>query len=669
MDWQSEDAVPRTHQIALIAAREAMADVQAAPDAVVVGVTTGGMLKSESLLKDQQSDPSLFQHHSAGTVGSYLADQTGCRGPVLTIATACSSGAAAIKIATQLLKQGKARTVLAGGADALCRLTYYGFNSLQLVDPRGARPLDRDRKGMSVGEGAAFLLLRAHDSPPSKATVEIAGGALTCDAHHPTAPHPQGEGAYRAMAAALKNAGIAPQNVDYINLHGTGTPDNDLAEARALNTLFGDETPPLSSVKGSLGHCLAAAGAIEAVIAAICINQGFIPANCGCQTPDPELKLRPALKPIRQKVQTVLSNSFGFGGANAALVISAAGKSQPAAASNPASLSIRGCAVVTGAGDLENTLGCLKSGRICAGQADLAPLAETLPKRTLRRLKRLPRMALALAAAAQANAGTDQAPSAIFYGTGLGPLAETHQFLSKLFASEERFTSPTDFIGAVHNGPAGQIAMHFGAKGANVTATGGDYSFEQALMTASLMADECDGALMLLGADQNHSELSPRFDRSVGMSKVRADGGGAFLLQKNTKGNAVYPTIECLFFQRAPNNPRIIANLIASLGGSTAVQRNYGAVLAGLPAAWRSQGETQLEAFRAKTRFSGAVIDYRPIIGEFNSASAAAATLSAHFVNAGKISAGFGQAQSMRLGGKGVLILGLGEFVTAVAIR
>ncbi len=668
-DWKKDDALPRTHLLALIAAQEAVSDAQAVPDAVVIGVTTGGMLKTETLLKEQRLDSPAFQYHSAGTVGEYVANQIGCRGPVITVATACSSGAAAIKIAMQMLKQGKAQTVLAGGADALCRLTYYGFNSLQLVDPQGGRPLDRDRCGMSVGEGAAWLLLSVSDTTPKDATVEISGGALSCDAYHPTAPHPQGEGAYRAMIAALRNSGLKPEDIDYVNLHGTGTPDNDLAEARALNTLFAKTMPALSSVKGSLGHCLAAAGAIEAVIAAISITQGILPVNRGCVTPDPELKLWPVLKPTKQKVRIVLSNSFGFGGNNAALVISAPGKGKPAGAQRPESLTIKGYALVTGAGDTKATLNCLVSGQTCAGLADLAKISETLSKRAVRRLKRLPRLALSLAVAAQADAGLSETPSAVFCGTGLGPLSETYNFLTKLYASGERFTSPTDFIGAVHNAPAGQIAMYLNAKGPNVTATGGDYSFEQALMTANLMADECDGSFLLVGADENHPELSPLFDRSVHMSDVHADGGGALCLQKKNSNGEENIIIDCVFFENAHNNAGIITHLLGDLGGFKIIRQPYGAILAGIPAAFRKQGKRQLGAFCDQTDFEGVVIDYRRITGEFNSASAVAAAMAVHFTKSGEILASLCNAKPVALQGKGILVLGLGEFVTAVVTR
>src|SRR3990172_6528319 len=176
------DDVPRTHALALIAAEEAMNNSNGAPDAVVIGVTTGGMPLTEELLKRGEADPNRYSYHSTGSVSEYIARHVGCKGPVLTVSTACSSGIVALKIAFEMLRRGKAKQVLAGGADALCRLTYYGFHSLQLVDPMGARPFDRNRRGMTVGEGAAMLLLSAVEAPPDNAIAELLGVGLSCDA-------------------------------------------------------------------------------------------------------------------------------------------------------------------------------------------------------------------------------------------------------------------------------------------------------------------------------------------------------------------------------------------------------------------------------------------------------------------------------------------------------
>ncbi|MDP3696347.1 MAG: beta-ketoacyl-[acyl-carrier-protein] synthase family protein, partial [Desulfocapsaceae bacterium] len=319
-------SLPRTHRLARIAAIQAMAGGSQPPDAVILGTTTGGILTTEQLLRDNVGDKELYRYHGLNSVAEYIAGETGCRGPALAVSTACSSGAVAIAMALEMLRSGKAKTVLAGGVDSLCRLTYFGFHSLQLVDKKGCRPFDVDRHGMAVAEGAAMLLLTTER--PDTPLAELLGAGLSCDAYHPAAPHPEGRGALMAMWAALADAGLEPEDIDYINLHGTGTPENDLVESKAIKTLF-VTPPPLSSIKGAMGHSLAASGAIEAVVSAIAVFQNFLPANTGWQNLDPALGLTPLTQPISQPVTAVLSNSFGFGGNNGCLVITKADSAAP----------------------------------------------------------------------------------------------------------------------------------------------------------------------------------------------------------------------------------------------------------------------------------------------------------------------------------------------------
>ena len=294
ISFPSSDIVPRTHALAITAAKESLKNTGNPPDAIVLGSTTGGMPLTENLIKEKNVDPELYKYHSTGSIAEYVAEQIKCTGTILTVSTACSSGAIAIKIALEMLRSGAARSVLAGGADALCRLTYHGFNSLQLIDPKGPHPLDIARKGMAVAEGAAMLLLTASEEPGPNSIAEILGAGLSCDAYHPASPHPEGKGAANAMLAALADSGISASDIDYINLHGTGTIDNDLAEAKAVCAVFGDKLPRLSSIKGASGHSLAASGAIEAAVAAISINGSIIPANSGCSETDPALGIEPA---------------------------------------------------------------------------------------------------------------------------------------------------------------------------------------------------------------------------------------------------------------------------------------------------------------------------------------------------------------------------------------
>jgi 3-oxoacyl-(acyl-carrier-protein) synthase len=654
--------LPRTHALALAAAREALAGGPA-PDAVIIGTTTGGMPVTEELLRKGETSPEAYRLHSTSSVAELCARELGCAGPVMTVTTACSSGTAAIKLALELLRTGAARRVLAGGADALCRLTYYGFNSLQLIDPAGSRPLDRTRRGMSVAEGSGMLVLESAETPPAGAIAEVLGGGLSCDAYHPAAPHPEGAGARVAMARAIEDAGISLSGIEYINLHGTGTTDNDLAEGRAIRSLFGDAVPVLSSIKGATGHSLAAAGAIEAVVSCLCIRDGVIPANTGCVEPDPAIGITPLLAPLERRPATVLSNSFGFGGNNACLVLSDPGAARGAPARTHSSrFRALSSACITGAGDLDRTIAALNEGKDCRGTLPLADISGKLPPREVRRLKRLPRLAISLAMEAAALSG-GASPSSIFFGTGWGPLSETHDFLTKLFESDEQFTSPTDFVGSVHNAPAGQAAIWLKAAGANLTVTGGDYSFEQALFAATLAAGDGE-ALIVMGADEHHDALSPLFDASVRSGGVPSDGGGALCLLKEaySPGAAVSP----LFYRGA--SASVILSLVEAIDGAGAMGQTYAAVFAGMPAGNRQECEKQLGEFIAATGFTGPVVDYRSLTGEFASASAAAAAIAVRLAAQGALPAPFAGGAACSLADRGILLLGLGDFITAVGI-
>ena len=662
---KTEDELPRTHRLARMAADEAMANSEHVPDAVVMGVTTGGMLTTEGLLKKKMQDPEPYGMHATGSVAVDIARRHRCTGPALTVSTACSSGAAAIKIALEMLRSGNFKRVLAGGADSLCRLTYYGFNALQLVDPEGARPLDVHRRGMSVAEGAAVLLLVAN--APAKAVAEICGAGMSCDGYHPARPHPQGKGAMAAMQAALDDAGLAPDDIDYINLHGTGTFDNDISEARAIDALWGPQKPLLSSVKGAFGHTLAAAGALEAVVAAIGIAEGLVPANVGCRHPDPDLNLDPVSQPVLKPIETVLSNSFGFGGNNASVVLAACGRTKTGKIpeeSRP--MTILGSACLTGAGRTGPTARAMADGKACAGMLDLGSISANLSVGRIRRLKRFPRLALSLAVAASEGLGEDRKPTAVFMGTGWGALTETADFLNRLFETDEQFPGPTDFVGSVHNAAAGQIAMQFKAAGANITMTGGDYSFEQALMTAGLFSNANNRPFLVLGADESHPELTRLFDRSVAETGILSDGGGAFCLTKEADRSGI--TIRTVFYESVRNNPEVISSLIQRLDHLQPLNDRCGLILAGIPAACRNESEIQLQTLINDTGFRHPVIDYRRLTGEFASASAVAAVMAAAFLQAGEIPAAICQGKPGNLQEKGALIIGTGEYITAVEV-
>jgi len=525
--------IPRTHRLALMAAREALGEGPP-PDAIVLGTTTGGISATEEALKAGSTSPSDYRYHGLDTVALHLADALHVHGPVLTLSTACSSAAVAMSVAQALLRAGLARRVLAGGADALCRLTFHGFRALQLLAPEGCTPLDANRAGMTVGEGAGFLVL---ESAPEERPVLalLAGTGLSCDAYHASSPHPGGAGAARAMRRALEDAGMEPSAVSYVNLHGTGTVDNDAAEAKAIHQVFGATLPALSSTKGLTGHPLAAAGAIEAVISVIAMTDGLLPANTGLATVDPQLGLSPVLAPTRAQISTVLSNSFGFGGNNACLVLRAPGAEMPADHPRVASralpaLRIAGSACLTAAGGLDETWNALLAGKSVAGFVPDAAFSKAVQAAFVRRLKRLPRLMLALAQTAHAASGAKTPPEFVAVGTAWGPLAETQDFLRKLFETAEQFSSPTDFIGSVHNAPAGQVALLLGATAPNLTCSAGDRSFAQAVLCASLSMAATATSALVMAAEAHEARLSPLLHPSAATGPLASDGGAALVL-------------------------------------------------------------------------------------------------------------------------------------------
>lgn len=654
-----DNPLPRTHQLALCAAKQALADHGQAPDAVILGCTTGGMLRTENLLERGRATAHACRFHGLGTVTETVARLANCRGPALTVSTACSSGAVALALALRLLRSGEARLVLAGGVDSLCRLTFFGFHSLQLVDAAGPRPLDRRRRGMAVAEGAALLLLSSEAGEAPLA--ELCGAGLSCDAHHPASPHPQGDGAKAAMEAALADAGLSPVDIDYINLHGTGTPDNDLAEARAIRRLFA-VPPPLSSIKGASGHPLAAAGAIEAVVAVLALRQGLIPANTGFAEPDPDLALVPQRTPREGPLRTVLSNSFGFGGNNGSLVFAAPGVlPAPTQAEAPAPLYVHGVACCTGAGGLAATLQALQSGKCCAGPVDETSCCAHLQARQIRRLKRLSRLALALAEAAVPEEGRAKVES-VFMGTGWGSLTETADFVDRLQESGQRFPSPTDFIGSVHNSPAGQVALLLGARGANVTTSGGECSFEQACFTARLLSRDQGRDALLLGADEAHPTWTPMLDAAHASGALPVDGGGALWLGRESRGSLAQVRYCVLLSGQEP-----VASLWEALGGRTGIGARIGLLAVGLSPVDPALGQTQLEAFRRLCGPDIPLWHYRDWLGAFASASAVAATLAVSFLQTQSVPAAVsGRESPLVLEGRSILLLGCGPTLSAV---
>ena len=299
--------------------------------AVFLGTSTAGILQTELAYREQAAAgggalPAWFhyaQTHNTYSVADFVSARFGISGPSMVVSAACASSAKVFGNAARMIAAGRIDAAIVGGVDSLCLTTLYGFRSLELVSSRPAQPYGADRDGLSIGEAAAFALVERCDGEGASRRPRLVGVGESSDAHHMSSPHPEGLGARLAMSAALRSASLEPRDVDYINLHGTATRNNDAAEDRAVFSLFGRDVP-VSSTKGDTGHTLGAAGAAEAVIALLALREGFLPGGLNTTVVDADLRSDYRTVGSRAPLGHVLSNSFGFGGANCSLLFAGA---------------------------------------------------------------------------------------------------------------------------------------------------------------------------------------------------------------------------------------------------------------------------------------------------------------------------------------------------------
>ena len=294
---------------------------------VFLGTSTSGIHSTELAYRhrDERSGalPADFHYgptHNTYSVAWFVQSYLGLRGPSLVVSTACSSSAKVFGTAARMIGAGVCDAAVVGGVDSLCLTTLYGFGSLGLLSASYCRPFDSRRDGISIGEGAGFILLEKPAAHSAADAVGLLGVGESSDAYHMSSPHPDGLGARLAMESALRDAGLAPGAIDYINLHGTGTPANDTMEDKAVVDLFGRQTR-CSSTKGWTGHTLGACGVIEAIISALAIENGFLPGSVNTRDVDPAMGLRYLLENETASADRVMSNAFGFGGTNCSLVL------------------------------------------------------------------------------------------------------------------------------------------------------------------------------------------------------------------------------------------------------------------------------------------------------------------------------------------------------------
>ena len=322
----SENNYSRTALLGSIAAKQAVANAQITNmkdyrTGLVSSTSVGGMDMTEKYFYQYLEDEAVQKYidgHHAGDSTQKIAQQLGIeQSLVTTISTACSSAANAIMFGARLIKSGKLDRVIVGGSDCLSKFTINGFKTLMILSDTDNTPFDENRKGLNLGEAAAFLVLESDEAVRAgnkKVLAYVKGYGNANDAHHQTASSENGDGATLAMEKALKVAGMQPEDIDYINAHGTATANNDLSEGRAFQRIFGDKTPDFSSTKPYTGHTLAAAGGIEAVYAVLALQNNTIYPNLNFETPMKEFNLVPQTQTKEKELNTVLSNSLGFGG-------------------------------------------------------------------------------------------------------------------------------------------------------------------------------------------------------------------------------------------------------------------------------------------------------------------------------------------------------------------
>ena len=478
---RNDPSYSRTSELALRAAREALAQAgfSTRPRRVglVVGGTTAGMLETESLLAVLLSpegavDPEARKEalrkmlsHPLSAPTDRLANELGPFTRVRSLSSACSSGANALLVGALWLELDLVDAVLCGAADALCRVTLSGFNALGACDPEGARPFDVKRRGLTLGEGAGFLVLERGDDARTrgkKSICTLAGWASRAEAHHITNPEPTGEAPYRAMRAALERAGLAPRDVDYVNAHGTGTPLNDPMEAKAIARVLGDDVKrvPVSSAKGQLGHTLAAAGAIEAVVTALAIDQGVVPPTGGLTNPDPRCPLVHVTRSEERPIRAAITSSFGFGGMDTVLVFTKEeARTKPRAARR---VVVTGIATLTATG--------LRSGRDVADvpkaratESGAAIPDDALDAERARRLDRASRLGAVVCGRALGD--RPRAETGIVLGSAFGPLDATSAFMRRLREKGARLVPPAEFPSLVPSSVAGHVSIYLGLGG------------------------------------------------------------------------------------------------------------------------------------------------------------------------------------------------------------
>jgi len=542
--WSRSDAM------ALSAVREALAEAGIDPHTrrvgLIVGGTTGGMFETEGLLArmhanaaERVPNPEMLAHPLSATADR-LHEELGPFARMRTVCSACSSGANAFAIGAAWLRLGVVDAVVVGGTDGLCRLTYTGFNALGAVDPNPARPFDANRRGLTLGEGAGFAVLElpaAVEKRGGKWEVELVGAGIASEAHHITNPSEDGALAGHAIELALKSAGLRPERVDYVNAHGTATPLNDAMESRALERALGEDVSRVyvSSTKGVMGHTLGAAGAIEAIIAALTIRERRVPPTAGLDEIDPKCAhLRHVPKGgAEAEINVALSNSFGFGGVDTVLALARRGVVCEADGE-------RRRVFVSGIGSA-SAVGALRGQdnvRLVEPRGESKDPIVGLDPARARRLDRAARLGTVAAQLAGAN-GHD----GVIMGSSYGDADGSASFLARILEKGPRLAPPAEFPNLVPSSPTGHVSIYLNLHGPAFAVADLATSGEAAVASAYEFIATGAADAIVAGSIEGPSEiaancLAPAFRALEGIVRPsdRSEGAAAVRLSREPSG-------------------------------------------------------------------------------------------------------------------------------------
>lgn len=471
---------------------------------LVSGTTVGGMDITEQCFADIEirGDIEFLKHHDCGNNTKLMAEHFGIFADMTTISTACSSAANAIMLGARLLKAGEADLVVAGGTEALSKFHLNGFHSLMILDEQQGRPFDATRAGLNLGEGAAYVILESEEMAQHlghQPHAYLSGYGNACDAFHQTASSDDGEGAYLAMKEALEMAHLKPADIQYVNAHGTGTPNNDQSESVSLKRIFGEEMPWVSSTKSFTGHTTSASGSIETVISLLAMQHHFVPANLGWKHPM-EAGIQPSLGIRDVDLEHVLCNSFGFGGNDSSLVISA---HRPVDSVSRDEMQAEDDAWVFSDDDIQ----VVAEVEIDSEDA-LADIRKYVKPLEARRMGKIMKSSLLSSLEALNQAGIS-CPDAIITGTAYGCLDYSERLLRQMQEEGEVMLKPTYFMQSTHNTIGSNIAIKTHCHGYNVTYTQEAHSLEWALRDARLLLKSGRVTNVLVGC---HDESTPLFN-------------------------------------------------------------------------------------------------------------------------------------------------------------